>query len=104
MEEKNLNTVQTVFSQTDVHFLESFIYDYWNEADHERHALYLMRMLAIYVEHPQKINYKTSTPAEMTEFVSSCIQMNDRLKEIMNDTKPWEWEDTQDGWAFKADK
>ena len=101
MEEKNLNTVQTVFSQTAVNCLESIIYDYWSEFDDGKYTDNVMLMLSIYVEHCHKFVYKVKTPREMTEFVSSCIQMNEQLKEIMMKEHPSNWEDTPSGWSLK---
>jgi hypothetical protein len=36
----------------------------------------------------------------MCEFVSRIIQLNEALKDITRDERPWNWVDTMDGWRL----
>ena len=100
MEKRNLNTVQTVFTQEVIEQIESAMHKYWNEFNNDCYTDHLMLMLSVYVENCPENVHEFRKPGWMTKFVSECIQMNDQNQETMREAEPWKWEETPDGWRL----
>ena len=95
---------ETVFSKTAIHDLEWLINWFWNEFEGIEMSKILMKMLEMYIENPHTESYYEifphCKPEKMVSIVSSIIQLKERLTEIMNYEKAWDWEynDTKDCW------
>ena len=95
-----LNTVETVFSKDAVQSLESIMYDYWNEFDHDCFTDKIMSMFAVYIKHRPDNVHMFKKPDWMAKIVSYLIQLNEQFCVIIRDEHTCNWVDTKDGWRL----
>ena len=96
----HLNTVQTVLTERSTSNLACLLHSFWDDTNHDGFSSILMDMLAVYVKHCSTDVHPTRQPDSIVKFVSETIQLNERLVEIMNEEKPWQWIDTINGWEL----
>jgi hypothetical protein len=94
------NTVRTVISQENITYLESILYDYWKEIDHECFTDIIMTIFGVYIKYCPKDVSEYRKPDSLAKFVSKLIQLNEKLREVMNEERLWEWIDTPKGWSL----
>ena len=97
-----LNTVETVLSQDAVNYLETFLYNYWNDTNHDCYLDILMQMLSVYVKHCPDDAHMFRKPEWTVKHVSELLHLIEHLNCVMKDERVWEWVDTVDGWRVTA--
>ena len=97
---RRLNTVQSVLSEMAVNHVESILYWFWDEINHDGFTATLMDVLAVYVKHCPDDVHQFRKPDHITRFISELIQLREQIIEVLNDEKPWEWIDNTEGWGL----
>ena len=85
------NEIKTVLSKQALFDLEWLIWWYHEQFERQDLIVYLMKMLKVCAK---------SAPNEfldrMVVTVSSVLQLNEKLTELLHSEKPWEWEHDDD--------
>ena len=97
---ESVNAVNTVLSQRSIKSIEYLLHHFWNNFEHDCFTDKIMYMLSVYTKYCPEDVHTFKKPDWMIKFVSELIQLNDWLRDIMNDECVWEWENTSDGWKL----